>query len=249
MPLIKTPEQIKLMEEAGRVVGLVHQELKKMIKPGVTLLELDAKAEEIILAEGGTPTFKGYHGFPGSICASVNEVMVHGIPTNQELKEGDIITVDVGVKKDGWCGDAAFTKGVGEVSKEAQRIMDVTKEALASAIKFAKPGVTLGELGTHIESFAINAGYTSTKDYVGHGIGEEMHEEPYVPNYSFKGGMVLQEGMTICIEPMFIDGPDKLFTDPIDKWTVRTVHGGIATQDEHTIVIEKNGGRPLTIVK
>ncbi len=246
MPLVKNQEQIKKMEEAGRIVARVHRELKVMIKPGVTLLELDAKAEEIIRSEGAIPTFKGFEGFPASICASVNEVMVHGIPTNLALKDGDIISVDVGALKDGWNGDAAFTKAVGNVSSSTQKLLDVTKEALASAIKFAKPGVSLGELGAHIESFAINNGYTVAKDFVGHGIGEKMHEEPYVPNYGFKGGMQLQEGMTICIEPMFIDGPDDLFIDPIDKWTVRPKHGGLTTHDEHTILITKDGGRILT---
>ncbi len=246
MPLIKNAEQIKLMEEAGRIVARVHRELKAMIKPGVTLLELDAKAEEIIRSEGAIPTFKGYEGFPGSICASVNEVMVHGIPNGYALKEGDIISVDVGALKDGWNGDAAFTKAVGEIPKSTQKLLDVTKEALAAGIKFAKPGVTLGELGSEIESYAIKNGYTAARDFVGHGIGEQMHEEPYVPNYGFKGGMKLQEGMTICIEPMFIDGPDDLFIDPLDKWTVRPKHGGLTTHDEHTIVITKDGGRILT---
>ncbi len=246
MALIKTPEQIKKMEEAGRIVARVHRELKAMIKPGVTLLELDAKAEEIIKSEGAIPTFKGFEGFPASICASVNEVMVHGIPTNYELKDGDIISVDVGALKDGWNGDAAFTKAVGTVSSKVQNLLDVTKEALAAGIKFAKPGVALGELGAEIESYAIKNGYTAARDFVGHGIGETMHEEPYVPNYGFKGGMRLQEGMTICIEPMFIDGPDDLFIDPLDKWTVRPKHGGLTTHDEHTILITKDGGRILT---
>lgn len=246
MGLIKTPEQINKMKEAGRIVAKVHRELKAMIKPGVSLLELDAKAEQIIRAEDAIPTFKGFDGFPGSICASVNEEMVHGIPTNRTLKEGDIISVDVGAIKDGWNGDAAFTMAVGEIPASTQKLLDVTKEALASAIKFAKPGVKLGELGAHIESFATKAGYTAARDFVGHGIGESMHEEPYVPNYAFKGGMKLQEGMTICIEPMFIDGPDDLFIDPMDKWTVRPKHGGLTTHDEHTILITKNGGEILT---
>lgn len=246
MGLIKTQDQITKMEEAGRIVALVHRELKAMIKPGVTLLELDAKAEELIRGEGAIPTFKGFDGFPGSICASVNEEMVHGIPSSRELKEGDIISVDVGAIKDGWNGDAAFTMGVGEVSEVAKKIMQVTKDSLASAIKFAKPGVRLGELGAHIEKFAIDAGFTAARGFVGHGIGEKMHEEPYVPNYAFKGGMKLQEGMTICIEPMFIDGKDDLFIDPLDKWTVRPKHGGLTTHDEHTILITKDGGKILT---
>lgn len=246
MNLIKTEEQITKMKEASRIVGLVHDKLKEAIKPGISLLELDDIASKTIEEEGGIATFKGYEGFPKSICASVNDIMVHGIPNNYKLEEGDIISVDVGVIKDGWNGDAAFTMGVGKVSDKANKIMAVTKEALASAIKFAKPGVTLGELGAHIESFAIKNGFTAARDFVGHGIGQDMHEEPYVFNYANKSDFVLRENMTICIEPMFIDGKDDLFIDPIDKWTVRPKHGGLTTHDEHTIVIRKNGGEILT---
>lgn len=246
MALIKTEQEITLMKEAGRIVALVHKELKEMVKPGVSLLELDQHAEALIRSEGGIPTFKGFDGFPNSICASVNSAMVHGIPTSYVLKDGDIVSIDVGVIKDGWNGDAAFTMAVGTIPERTQKLLDVTKESLASAIKFAKPGVTLGELGEHIESFAINSGFTAARDFVGHGIGESMHEEPFVPNYGFKGGMVLQENMCIAIEPMFIDGKDKLFIDPLDKWTVRTKHGGMTTHDEHTIVIRKDGGEILT---
>lgn len=246
MKLIKTEEEIILMKEAGRIVGKVHLELKKIIKEGISLNKLDTIAKAIIKSEGGIPTFKGFHGFPSSICTSVNSAMVHGIPSAYVLKNGDIISVDVGVVKNGWNADAAFTIGVGDVSSKAENIMKVTKEALLSAIEFAKPGVSLGELGKHIESFAINNKYTVAKDYVGHGIGENMHEEPYIPNYAFKGGDILQENMCIAIEPMFIDGKDELFTDPLDKWTVRTKHGGLTTHDEHTIVIRKNGGEILT---
>lgn len=246
MALIKTEEQISKMREASRIVGVVHDELKKVIKPGITLLELDELAVQIIKREGGVATFKGFEGFPKSICSSVNDVMVHGIPNNYALKDGDIVSIDVGVIKDGWNGDAAFTMGVGNVSEKANKIMAVTKEALASAIKFAKPGVTLGELGEHIESFAIKNGFTAAKDFVGHGIGETMHEEPYVFNYKTNSNFKLEENMTICIEPMFIDGEDDLFIDPVDKWTVRPKHGGLTTHDEHTIVIRKNGGEILT---
>ncbi len=246
MPYIKNESEIKLMREASQIVAIVHQELKKLLKPGISLLELNNKAEEIILKNNATPTFKGYHGFPSSICASINDIMVHGIPNDRTLKDGDIISIDVGVMKDGWNGDAAFTFPIGNVSKEAKLIMKVTKEALNESIKFAKPGVSLGELGGFIESFAIKNGFTSAREYVGHGIGKEMHEDPLVPNYSFKGGEILKEGMTICIEPMFINGKDELFVDPLDGWTVRTKHGGITTHDEHTIVIRKNGGEILT---
>ncbi|BDU67446.1 MAG: methionine aminopeptidase [Candidatus Tyloplasma litorale] len=246
MALVKTKHQISKMKEAGRIVALVHKELKKIIQPNISLIELNDLAEKIILDEGGKPAFKGYDGFPAAICSSVNEVMVHGIPSNYRLNSGDIISIDVGVEKNGWYGDAAFTVGVGKVSSKAQKLIDVTKNALNSAIKFAKPGITLGELGKHIESFALKNGYSSAHDFVGHGIGTKMHEEPFVPNYEFKGGMKLKEGMTICIEPMFIDGPDDLFIDPIDKWTVRSKNKDLTTHYEHTILITKEGGEILT---
>lgn len=243
---IKSESEINLIREASKIVALVHKELKLIIKPGVSLLELNDKAEEIILANNAIPTFKGYEGFPASICASVNNEMVHGIPTTKTLNDGDIISIDVGVKKNGWNGDAAFTIGVGNISDKAKLLMFVTKEALKESIKFAKPGISLGELGGFIESFALNNGFSAAKEYVGHGIGEKMHEDPLVPNYGFDGGDILKEGMVICIEPMFIDGKDKLFTDPLDNWTVRTKHGGLTAHDEHTIVIRKNGGEILT---
>lgn len=243
---IKNEEQIELMREAGRIVALVHNELKKIIAPGISLIELNDIAEEIITKEGGIATFKGFDGYPKSICTSVNEVLVHGIPTNYKLQDGDVISVDVGVIKNGWNGDAAFTVGVGNIKEKNQKLIDVTREALYSAIKFAKPGVSLGELGAHIEKFAKDNKLSSTKQYVGHGIGETMHEDPFVPNYAFNGGEILEENMTICIEPMFIDGKDKLFTDPLDGWTVRTKHRGFTAHEEHTIVIRRDGGEILT---
>ena len=246
MNYIKSEKEISLIKEASKIVAQVHQELKKMLKPGVSLLELDKKAEEVILSKGGKPTFKGYEGFPASICASVNEIMVHGIPSDRKLKDGDIISIDVGVTKNGWNGDAAFTQSIGKIPERTKLLMDATKEALSEAIKFAKPGVSLGELGAFIESFAIKNGFSVAKEFVGHGIGKELHEDPLIPNYGFKGGEILKEGMTICIEPMFINGKDKLFIDPLDGWTVRTKHSGVTTHDEHTIVIRKNGGEILT---
>ncbi|NQX83158.1 MAG: type I methionyl aminopeptidase [Mycoplasmataceae bacterium] len=246
MYLIKTDHQLELMKEAGRIVALVHKKLKKMIGPGIILSELDKYAEKLILEEGGIPTFKGFDEFPNSICASVNSAMVHGIPTNYKIKNGDIISIDVGVTKNGWNADAAFTMAIGIISKKTQKLLDVTKKALDSAIEFSKPGITVGELGKHIEKFATDAGFVVARNYVGHGIGKKMHEKPHIPNYGFLGGMILKENMCIAIEPMFIDGEDKLFTDPLDGWTVRTKHGGMTTHYEHTIVVKKNGGEILT---
>ena len=246
MNYVKSEKEIGYIREASKIVACVHQELKKMIKPGVSLLELDKKAEEIILSKGGIPTFKGYNGFPSTICASVNDIMVHGIPTDRTLKDGDIISIDVGVTKNGWNGDAAFTESIGEESKKIKLLIDVTRDALNESIKFAKPGITLGELGAFIESFATKNGFSVAKEFVGHGIGKDLHEDPLIPNYGFEDGEVLKEGMTICIEPMFIDGKDNLFIDSSDGWTVKTKHGGFATHVEHTIVIRKNGGEILS---
>ena len=207
---IKTDQEIKLMKEAGRIVGKVHNELKAMIKPGISLLELNDKAEEIIRKEGATPSFLGYHGFPATICSSVNEVLVHGIPNDYQLQDGDIVSIDVGAYKDGYHGDAAFTMCVGNVSKEAENLSKATKVALQRAIDMAKPGNTIGDIGNVIEKTAKEYGVKLTKEYIGHGIGKNLHEEPAVPNYGNKGdGPTLKTGMTIAIEPMFIVGTSK----------------------------------------
>ncbi len=247
MGKIKSTKEIIKMQAAGHVVGLVHQELKKMIKPGITTLELDAKAKEIILSNGATPTFLGFGGFPNSICTSVNNTLVHGIPNDHPLVEGDIISIDVGATLNGFVGDAAFTMGVGEIDKNAKKVLDVSKDALALGIKMIKPGLHLGDLGFAIEHLIKKAGLTSTHQYTGHFIGKQMHESPAVPNFGIPGqGLVLKEGMTFCIEPMVIDGRDQLFTDPLDNWTVRTVHGGITAHDEHTVLVTATGGEILT---
>ncbi len=245
--MVKTQEQIQHIKEATQVVAKVHRELKAMIKPGVKLIDLDNQAKEIIEAEEATSTFLGYNGFPAHICTSVNQVMVHGIPTDYELKEGDIISIDVGAKKNRYCGDAAFTMAVGEISPRAQELLGTSKKALDEAIKAAKPGVTTSEIGKIVETIAASKGFSVPTDFVGHGIGKEMHEEPTVPNFPITEGVVtLEEGMTICIEPMLIDGPDDLIVDPFDNWSVYTKHKGLTAHDEHTILITKNGGEILS---
>ncbi len=242
----KTTEEIEKIRKAAHIVHLVHQELKKHIKPGVELKHLDKLAHDLIIKNNAKPAFLGYHGFPGSICASVNNVLVHGIPNQYKLQEGDIISVDVGVEKDGYYGDAAFTVGVGKISEKHQNIIDVANQSLKLAVDFIKPGITTGDLGHEIEKFVKSHGYTVPRAYVGHGIGKIMHEDPYVPNYGAKlSGDKLVEGMTICVEPMVIDGADDLITDPIDNWTVRTKHGGYCAHVEHTILITKDGAEIL----
>jgi len=206
------------VRKAAGIVAEVHRELKAMIKPGVTTKELDQRANEIIVNAGAVPTFLGYHGFPATICASVNEVMVHGIPNDTPLQEGDVISVDVGAKIEGYCGDAAFTMGVGSVSERHELLLKASKEALEAGIKAAKAGATTGDVGYAVEQVVKAYGFNVPMEYTGHGIGEEMHMEPYVPNYGKPGaGDLLEEGQTICIEPMLIDGADKLFVDPLDN--------------------------------
>lgn len=246
MSYIKTEEQISKIKSAGIIVNKIHNELIAMTAPGVNLKDLESKAREIMKSEGVKSGTLGYEGFPSELCISVNQVMVHGIAHNYNLKEGDIISYDVVVQKDGWYADACVTVGVGKLNPRTQLLIDTTKVALAAAIEFAKPGVTLGQLGTFIESFAKVNKFSSAKDFVGHGIGTSMHEDPYVFNYANRSTEELKEGMVICIEPMFIDGKDKLIIDPLDNWTVRPVHGGMTSHDEHTVVIRKNGGEILT---
>lgn len=245
--LIKTEEEIKKISSASEIVAKVHIELKKIIKPGVKLIDLDKKAKEIIIAEGAEPTFFGYEGYPANICTSVNSTMVHGVPNEYSLKEGDIISVDVGVRKNGYCGDAAFTMNVGEISPRATKLLETSKLALSKAIEFVKPGVTTSQLGEVIENIVTKNGFSVPTDFVGHGIGADMHEEPMIPNFLLEdNGVKLKEGMVICIEPMLIDGKDDLFIDPLDNWSVNTKHGGLTAHDEHTVLITKKGAKILS---
>ncbi len=247
MGLIKTQEQIEKMSKAGSIVAKVHKLVQEEAKVGTNLLYLDKIAHDLIIKEGGEPIFLGYNGFPNSICTSLNNTMVHGVPTNYDLKDGDLFSLDVGVKYQGYCADAATTFIVGTPSKKAQDLVEFTKKVLNDVISILKPGITLGDVGEFIETRTKEKGYTISKDYVGHFIGEEMHEDPMVPNYGKKGkGLVLEEGMTFCIEPMVIIGKEKLFVDPLDNWSVKTKHNGLTSHEEHTILITKDKGEILT---
>lgn len=246
MITIKSQREIALMQEAGRIVALVHETIKNAIKPGVTTKQLDEIAEKIIIENGATPSFKGYGGFPASICASVNEVLVHGIPNDIPLKEGDIVSIDVGANYKGYHGDSAYTHAVGKISSEAQTLLDVTQEALAIAVSLAKPGIHLGDISNAIQIYAENNGYSIPIEYTGHGIGRELHEDPMIPNYGLPGrGVVLKEGMTLAIEPMINMGTHKVITLK-DGWTVRTKDKKLAAHFEHTIAIVKDGNIILT---
>lgn len=235
---LKSPQEIEAMREAGRVSALALRMVGNLIVPGVTTRELDSFVENVIRLEGGTPTFKGYGGFPGSICASVNEKVVHGIPSDDVvLAEGDIISIDTGATVDGWVGDNAYTFAVGEVSSDKRQLCAVTKEAMWAGIRAARPGNTLGDVGFAIQDHAESRGFGVVRDYVGHGVGHVMHEKPDVPNYGKKGrGLKLKAGMVIAIEPMITAGSYRVRVEK-DGWGVVTVDGKPAAHFENTIAI------------
>lgn len=244
---LKTPQEIEAMREAGRVSALALRMVGDLIVPGVTTRELDSFVENVIRLEGGTPTFKGYSGFPGSICASVNEKVVHGIPSDDVvLAEGDIISIDTGATVDGWVGDNAYTFAVGEVSSDKRQLCAVTKEAMWAGIRAARPGNTLGDVGFAIQDHAESRGFGVVRDYVGHGVGHVMHEKPDVPNYGKKGrGLKLKAGMVIAIEPMITAGSYRVRVEK-DGWGVVTVDGKPAAHFENTIAITDEGPLVLT---
>lgn len=247
MPLLKSAAQVALMRESGRIVARTLRLVSEKVAPGVTPLDLDAYAHELILAEGGVPSFLGYRGYPKATCISVNDVVVHGIPNNKPLKEGDIISLDFGVVKDGWHADSAWTYAVGQISEEARRLMNVTRESLIQGIAKARPGNTIGDIGAAVQTYVERNGYNVVRDLVGHGIGEKLHDEPHnIPMYGKPGkGMKLQAGMTMCIEPMVNAGTWKV-NQLEDEWTIVTADGRLAAHYEHTIHITPNGAEILT---
>lgn len=244
---LKTPHQIKEMKKAGKLSAMVLREVGAAVKPGVTTLELDQMAEKIIRKHGGKPAFKGYGGFPGSICASINEQIVHGIPSSHvALKEGDIISIDTGAIVNGWVGDNAWTYAVGKISEEKKRLLEVTEQAMWAGIEKAKPGNHLGDVGSAIQKVAESHGYSVVREYVGHGVGKDMHEDPNVPNYGRpKRGIKLVPGMVIAIEPMINIGSrkTKLMSD---GWLVVTKDGKPSAHFEKTIAITEDGPVVLT---
>ncbi len=245
---IKTDQEIVKLNAAAKIVALIHQELKAMIVPGAIPTDLNAKANEIIKAHGATPAFLGYGDFPATICFSKNEVLVHGIPDSTPLKAGDIVSIDVGVKKDGYYGDAAFTMGVGQISEKHQHLLDVSKQALAVGIAAAKPNGKLSDIGRAIENYVHEQGLKITYDYVGHGIGSKLHEDPAVPNFYDPASdkIILKPNMVLCIEPMIIIDTSETFVDPLDHWTVRTKNGKFSAHDEHMVQITTEGAKILT---
>lgn len=234
------------MRAAGRVVAEMHEKIRAAIRPGVTTADLDAIGRKVIDSRGASSNFLGYHGFPAVICASPNDVIVHGIPGPIVLNEGDIISVDCGAVVEGWHGDAAFTAGVGEISVEASRLISVTEASLAAGIAAMVDGNTLGDIGAAVQNVVEAAGYSVVRDYVGHGIGRRMHEAPEVPNYGIAGkGGKLKTGMTLAVEPMVTIGEAETFLTE-DGWTVLSADGSWAAHFEHTIAIGPNGPEILT---
>jgi methionyl aminopeptidase len=239
MIYLKTDEEIELMRAANRLVGSTLAEVAKEIAPGVTTLHLDKIAETFIRDNGAIPLFKGYNGFPNALCISINENVVHGIPGSYQLKEGDVVSVDCGVKINGYCGDSAYTFEVEEVSPEVKKLLQVTKEALYIGINNAVDGKRIGDIGNAIQTYCENNGYSVVRELVGHGIGKEMHEAPEVPNYGKKGyGVLLRNGMCIAIEPMINMGKKNVKFEK-DGWTVRTADRKPSAHFEHTVAIRQ----------
>lgn len=243
---IKNVNEIRRMDEAGQVVALVHARIQPAITPGVTTAELDDIALDTLDEAGAVSSFLGYHGFPAHICTSVNDEIVHGIPGNRRLREGDIISIDVGAILAGYHGDSAWTYGVGQISAAAAALLRDTEEALYLAVDAAMSGNRLGAIGHAVESHARRAGRGVVRNYGGHGIGRQMHEDPHVPNIGRPDrGVVLRTGLTLAIEPMLTLGNEDTVT-LADGWTVVTADGSLAAHFEHTVAVGPDGGRVLT---
>jgi len=247
MIIKKSPAEIDAMKEAGRISAKVLREVGARVQPGISTLELDRFVETLIRLEGGVPAFKGYNGFPGSICASVNEQIVHGIPSADViLQEGDILSIDTGAIVDGWVGDNAWTFPVGNISADKQALLDTTEECMWAALDAARAGNHLGDIGAATQEIAEAKGYGVVREYVGHGIGRNMHEDPNVPNYGRRGnGLKLEVGMVFAIEPMVNMGTHKTRQMP-DGWLVNTADGLPSAHFEKTVAITEDGPMILT---
>ena len=244
---IKSPREIELMDIAGSIVARVHKKMKEVIKPGISTLELNRIAEQVIRDNDATPSFKNYQGFPCAICASINDMLVHGIPDHTILKDGDIITVDVGACYKGYHGDSGWTYTVGEVKDEkVLKLLEVTEKALYLGLEQVKPGNHVGDISHAIETYVKSFGYGIPADYTGHGIGRSVHEDPYVPNVGKPGTMeLLKKGMCIAVEPMVFMGSEKCYTLP-DGWGVKSFDYSWAAHYEHTVAITEDGYKILT---
>lgn len=246
---IKTDEEIRSMRKSGKILAEVLEECLEAAKAGVSTLQIDEFAENLIKQKGGKPAFKGYNGYPATVCTAIDEVIVHGIPKkDQILKEGDLLTIDCGVIYEGMYTDAARSKGIGKISPEKERLIKIAKEALSKAIDLAKPGIHLGQISKTIQETVEDAGFHIIRDLTGHGIGKKLHEEPVVLNYWDGDGIVLKAGMTLAIEPIFSIGTSQMKTLN-DKWTLVTIDNSPAVQEENTILITPDGAEILTSLK
>lgn len=247
---IKSAREIELMREAGNILAIVHEELEKFLRPGISTLDIDKKGYEIIKSYDCIPSFLNYEGYPASICVSVNDEVVHGIPSKRRiLQEGDIVSLDAGVIYKGYHSDAARTHGIGEISEEAQRLIDVTKQSFFEGIKFAKEGNHLHDISKAIQQYVESNGFSIVRDLVGHGVGKELHEDPQIPNYKAPGrGPKLLEGMTLAIEPMVNQGAYDVWWLE-DDWTVVTQDGSLSAHYENTVLVTKEGPEILSVRK
>jgi len=245
---IKSTRELLLMKEAGRVVGLVFKTLKEKIRPGMTTLEIDEIVEKTMLDNDCIPAEKGYYDYPASACVSVNDTLIHGIPSNKiVLKEGDIVSVDIVANYKGYMADACRTFRVGTISSRAERIVNVTKEAFFEALKLVKPGNHIGDISHSVQEYVEKHGYNVVREYTGHGIGSQMHEDPAIPNYGKAGsGIRLEPGMTICIEPMVLEGRKDVRVLP-DGWTVKSRDGKLTAHYENTVVVTESGYEIITM--
>lgn len=245
-PVLKTHDEVELIRQSSLLVGKTLAELASRIRPGVTTLELDRVAQEFIRDHDATPGFLGYNGFPNSICASVNCAVVHGIPSDRHLQEGDIVSLDIGVVKQGYWGDSAYTFAVGNVSPEVQQLLRVTKESLYAGIEQALSGNRTGDIGNAVQTHAESFGYGVVRDLVGHGVGRNLHEAPEVPNFGKRGqGILMQEGLVIAIEPMINMGTRSV-KQMKDGWTIVTADAKPSAHFEHTIVVRMNHAEVLS---
>lgn len=243
---IKNKEEMNAMRESGRILGIILAEIERMIAPGVNCLELDQKAADMMKEFNVLASFKGYQGFPKTACININNEVVHGLPTDRVLKDGDIITVDCGVVYNGFHSDSAISVGVGTISNNAQKLLNVAEKALKKAIERAKPGIRVHAISGVIEDIVKKNGYAVVRDLIGHGIGKNLHEDPPVPNFRDEDyGPMLQPGMTIAIEPIITAGSPKIMLGS-DNWTYTTKDGSLAVQVEHTIAITEKGSEILT---
>lgn len=251
MIIIKSDSDIRKMRRAGEITGLALQTAQKALRAGMSTKELDGIIEDCIRSRGAVPSFKGYGGFPGSACISVNDVVIHGIPSKKLIiQDGDIVSIDVGAYIGGFHGDSAATYGVGTVSDAARQLMEVTKTSLDRAAAMMKAGVRLGDIGHEIQSYCESFGYGVVRDFVGHGVGRDLHEDPSVPNYGTPGhGLRLPKGATVAVEPMITEGSPRVIIDRHDKWTVTTADGKLAAHFEHTFYIDDHCAHILTLAE